>query len=145
MHEQGRFTCTWGEAVAGLRVGIGFQGPLAEFCLQNVGAIPVTVLSHVQAGDSLHLDWFSLRHLAADGSRRVLVFTGERDRSAVIRRVLEPDGVLVHRVDLGTWSRSPANGGVDFEAEGEAVLIYEVRENEDVWQGHLEVTAAVPC
>jgi hypothetical protein len=129
---------SWGEPDGGLRLGLSAEDRLAELYLQNVGNVPLEVLSHVSAHE-LHLDWYRLRVKNESGFDRQLHLLDNRNRSVVIRAELKPGEHLQHIADVGEWASRRANGAQPI-APGSYQLFatYDVADEEDCWRGHLE-------
>jgi len=134
---------SWGRPSNGLRLGIAVEGPVAHLLLEDVGDGPLEVMSHVEAGGEVHLDWFTIVV-----GERVIELAGPRNRSALVPVTLEPGGRLHHAVDVAAWAARPQNGG-EALAPGEhpARATYEVGPERDRWSGRLEagpVTLSIP-
>jgi hypothetical protein len=93
---------------ADLELGLGYDAPCAVVTLRNAGDVPVTVLSHVDAGQR-HYDWLTIE-LECAGGTRVLRFADARNESALVKATLAPGETLEHRVDLAAWALRGPNG-----------------------------------
>jgi hypothetical protein len=132
----------WGSPVNGLRLGVSGGAGFAELSLENVGTQPLTVLSHVNAGE-MHLDWFTLRLRAGSGAARDLHLLADRDKSGRVKVTLEPGKSLQHRVDVQRWAARPVNGNAPLAAGSyELRATYEVEAGEPHWSGKLEAGPA---
>lgn len=137
-----RASPTWGEAAGGLRLGIGAEDGLLRLALENVGADPLQVLSHVLAGGETHFDWFTLFLDGSSGARR-LVLMDERNRSAAITVTLEAGEALQHEIDVAAWARRNANGAEALAPGRYAARgVYEVPASARAWSGRLEAGPA---
>jgi hypothetical protein len=138
----------WGSPVNGLRLGVSGGAGFVELSLENVGTQPLTVLSHVNAGE-IHLDWFTLRLRDGSGGTRALHLLADRDKSGGVKVTLEPGKSLQHRVDVQRWAARPANGSAPLSAGSyELRATYEVEAGEPHWSGKLEagpVTLTIPA
>jgi hypothetical protein len=133
----------WGRASNGLRLGIAAEGPVAHLFLEDAGEGPLEVMSHVEAGGEVHLDWFTIVV-----GERAIGLADARDRSALVQVRLEPGGRLHHAVDVAAWAARRVNGGEPL-ASGEhpARATYELGPEGDRWSGRLEagpVTLSIP-
>jgi hypothetical protein len=127
----------WGSPANGLRLGITGGTSFAELSLENVGTQPLTVLSHINAGE-VHLDWYSLHLRDPRGTTRTLQLWDDRNKSAQIKVTLEPGKSLSHRVDIQRWASRPHNGGALPDGTYELRATYEVEPGEPHWAGKLE-------
>lgn len=127
----------WGTAVNGLRLGVAGGAGIAELSLENVGAAPLRVLSHVNAGE-IHLDWFTLVLRDGRGAERTLHLMADRNKSARVEVTLAPGEHLQHRVDLQSWAARPDNGGKELPEGDYAVrATYQVDPEDGRWSGAL--------
>ena len=132
----------WSQPVNWLRLGISGGSGFAELSLENVGTQPLTVLSHVNAGES-HLDWFTLHVRDGKGAARDLRMVADRDKAWRVKVTLEPGKSLQHRVDIQRWAARPVNGNAQLAAGSyELRATYEVEPGEPVWSGKLEAGPA---
>jgi hypothetical protein len=132
----------WSQPVNGLRLGVSGGSGFAELSLENVGTQPLTVLSHVNAGD-IHLDWFTLHLRDGRGATRDLRMVANRDKAGRVKVTLEPGKSLQHRVDIQRWAGRPINGNAQLAAGSyEVRATYEVEPGEPVWSGKLEAGPA---
>ena len=128
----------WGSAVNGLRPGVASSAGFAELSLENVGAQPLQVLSHVNAGE-VHLDWYSLRLRDDKGAVRELHLLDDRDKAGQVQVTLAPGQSLKHRVDVQRWAGRPANGSASLhDGVYELRAVYEVEPSAQHWSGKLE-------
>lgn len=127
----------WGETADGLRLGLSAKGGIAGLYLQNVGNVPLDVMSHISTHE-LHLDWYTLQMKNTSGLNRKLCLLDARDRSVAIRIHLEPRESLQHFIDVGEWARRSVNGAKPL-APGSYQLfaVYDVANEKDCWLGHL--------
>jgi hypothetical protein len=137
-------TATWGEAVRGLRLGVGVADTTLSLALANVGDRTIRVLSYVEAGE-VHLDWFSVEVECADGSSRSIGFYDDRDESGIVTEDLAPGETVEHAVDLQDWAARDVNDGEPLPAgDHQLTAAYDVghdeaaEEGEGSWAGHLE-------
>jgi len=121
----------WGAASDGLRLGLAADGQVAALYLQNIGAEPLDVLSHVQAGGEIHLDWFTVRVAAHD-----VTFVDDRDRATPVTAHLQPGETLRHTVDVAAWA-ARTTGPLPPGAHA-ATATYLVESEPDVWSGRLD-------
>lgn len=129
---------TWGRPEGGLALGLSAEGAFARLHLRNVGAEPLTVLSHVVA-DGFHFDWYRLTLRDADGSARVLSLYDDRDESEVVTSRLAPGESLQHKVDLQAWARRAVNGAAPLAPGAYRMSAeYEVSPRGAAWSGRLE-------
>jgi hypothetical protein len=137
-----RAPLTWGEAAAGLRLGIGARHGLLRLVLENVGSGPLQVLSHVRAGGETHFDWITLS-LDGPSGGRTLALMDERNRSAAVTVTLEAGEAVQHEIDVPAWARREANGAQAL-APGRYVAraVYEVPASAQAWSGRLEAGPA---
>jgi hypothetical protein len=132
----------WSQPVNGLRLGVSGSSGFAELSLENVGTQPLTVLSHVNAGES-HLDWFTLHLRDSKGAKRDLRMVADRNKAGQVKVTLEPGKSLQHRVDIQRWAARPTNGNAPFATGSyELRATYEVEPGEPVWSGKLEAGTA---
>lgn len=134
----------WGDAVRGLRLGVGAEGATLSLALANVGDRPIRVLSYVEAGE-LHLDWFSVEVECPDGSSRTIGFYDDRDESGIVTEELAAGGTIEHALDLQDWAGRDVNDGEPLPAgDHQLRAAYDVgddeaaEEGEGSWAGHLE-------
>src|SRR5687767_4396462 len=106
-------TITWGDPVAGLRLGIAPHGAQVDLCLHNTGDAPLEVLSYVDAGRR-HYDWYTLQVRDAAGATRVITLLDDRDESGIVRATLASGERLRHTIDVNRWAALEANGGAAF-------------------------------
>jgi hypothetical protein len=127
----------WGTPVNGLRLGVAGTAGMAELSLENVGAAPLRVLSHVNAGE-IHLDWFTVELRDRGGAERTLHLMAARNKSGRVEVTLAPGQSLQHRVDLQAWAVRAENDGKEL-AEGDYALraTYQVEPEEGRWSGKL--------
>jgi hypothetical protein len=133
---------TWSETADGLRLGIGARAGLVRLALENTGADPLPVFSHVLAAGETHYDWFTV---AVDGpaGARTLTLADDRNRSAPIVVTLAPGEGLEHDIDVAAWARRGRNGGQPLPAGRYAArAAYEVPPNAQAWSGRLEAGPA---
>jgi hypothetical protein len=141
----------WGEAQGGLQAGLWAVDEHLGVALRNVGAEPLTVLSHVDAGTT-HLDWYVVSLTGADGSTRPLYLFDDRDESGPVAVVLAPGELVSHTIDLLWWAkRSPNADEPLLPGEYEASVTYEVSDDDaeldSAWSGRLDsgaVTVVLP-
>lgn len=127
----------WGTPVNGLRLGVAGGAGVAELSLENVGAAPLRVLSHVNAGE-IHLDWFTVALRDSRGTERTLHLLADRNKSGRVEVTLAPGQHLQHRVDLQAWAARPDNGGaVLVEGDYAVRATYEVEPEDGLWSGKL--------
>lgn len=133
---------TFGTPVDGLRLGLQWRDNFTlAFVLENVSPAPITVLSHVMAGDT-HLDGYELLLESATHTAppRVLRFVERRTRSARAIVALAPGAQLSHTVDTRRWGRSPSNPippGWHTSPTYLLTLSYDTRNEAGVWRGRL--------
>jgi hypothetical protein len=128
-------------SASGLSLSASVTGTQLKLTLENHGAAPVKVNSHVKAGSRVDLDWFTAT-VRIDGTTRELKFTGPRDRSARVQETLAAGGSLHHDVDLAWWAQQPINGGRPLPTgKGTLVASYEVTGDASVWNGRIEAPA----
>jgi hypothetical protein len=121
------------------------EGPVAHLVLEAVADGPLEVLSHVQAGGEVHLDWFAILVGVPDGMRRIRL-AGPRNRSARVQVTLSPGEQVHHAVDVAAWAARALGRPLD-PGEHEARAVYEVGPEEGAWSGRLEagpVTLSIP-
>jgi hypothetical protein len=129
---------TWGRPEGGLALGLSAEGAFALLHLRNVGAEPLTVLSHVVAG-GFHFDWYRLALRDADGNARVLSLYDERDESEVVTSRLAPGESLQHRIDIQGWASREVNGGERLAPGAyQMSAVYEAGPRGATWSGRLE-------
>lgn len=134
---------SFGPPVNGLRLGLQWRSNFTlAFVLENVGPAPLLVHSHVSAGRE-HLDWYELTLSSATNAAppRVLRFSEDRERSALLTATIAPNAQLAHVVDTREWGRSPSNrpaAGWRASPNYLLALAYDTsREHGAVWRGRL--------
>lgn len=122
--------------VDGLELLAGARKSAAVLTLRNCGTTPITVLSHVDAGER-HYDWFTIE-LERAGETRVLRLYDDRNESARVTAELAPGDGLEHVIDVGAWARRAVNGGRPLAAGTYRLsATYEVTEPDAPWRGTL--------
>lgn len=136
--ESGSGAITWGRPSRGLRLGLAAGAGVVGLHLENVGAGPLEVLSHVEAEET-HLDWYGLTLEDAGGRTRRLHLSDRRDKSGAVSARLEPGEGVRHELDVSEWAARAVNGAEPL-APGTYQLsaVYEVDSGEGAWSGRLE-------
>jgi hypothetical protein len=129
---------TWGQPVDNLRLGLTTAGTTVGLHLQNTGATPLEVMSHV-ATHELHLDWYTLQVTPPDGAPFTIRLYDSRNRSAPIKQTLAPGEALAHRIDAVAWAARPANGSHTLSpGMYQLAASYDVPADAGVWAGRLK-------
>jgi hypothetical protein len=128
-------------AAQGLALSASAKGTQLHLVLTNQGASDVQVLSHVNAGSRVDLDWYTVT-ITAGGAARELRFVGDRDHAGRVRATLAPGASVAHDVDLAWWAGQPVNGGKPLPT-GAVTLVatYTVDGEPGVWNGRVEAPA----
>jgi len=118
----------------GLELRIAARGSAAVLILHNCGSHPLTVLSHVDAGER-HYDWFTIE-LADGAGTRVLRLYDDRNESGRVTAVLAPGENLEHAIDVAAWARRKVNGALPLgPGRYRMRSTYEVSEPGTHWMG----------
>lgn len=139
----------WGEAHAGLRFGLAVDGTCVELRLENVGASPLSVFSHVYGGTRPDLEGYTLHLIDARGtSTAVDLGGGPRRESGPVYVSLTPGQSERHEVNVAAGGcypgmRTPAA----LRGEYQVIATYAPRCEPGRWCGRLTaglVTLRVP-
>ena len=120
-----------------LSLSSSVSGTTLHVVLTNGGTTPVTVLTHVEAGGRVDLDWFTVT-LTIGGAARELHFMGPRNRSGRVTETLAAGASTAQDVDLAWWAQQPANGAKPLPTgKGTLTVVYEVANESGVWNGRV--------
>jgi hypothetical protein len=100
---------SWGVAVDGLRLGVAVDGRTLIVHLENVGKVPLYVMSHISSHE-LQNDWLSAKLTDSTGASRTVAFDDIRDKSVAVPARIEPGKELVNRLDVVDWANRKRNG-----------------------------------
>jgi hypothetical protein len=91
----------WGAPLAGLRLGVAVDGTCVQIRIENTGARPLLVFSHVYGGARPDLEGYTLRLLDAAGAvTEVDLYGGPRRESGPVDVTLVPGESVRHGVDV---------------------------------------------
>ena len=134
----------FGPPVNGLRLGLQWVNNFGiAFVLENVSNAPITVLSHVAAGNT-HLDWFELRVESAthNAPPRTLRFIETSTRSGRVIETIAPGARHAQAIDTRYWGHSASNPAPGWHTSPTYLLtaIYDTSHETErgVWHGRLE-------
>ncbi|MDQ2805996.1 MAG: hypothetical protein M3Z04_03610 [Chloroflexota bacterium] len=130
---------TWSPVVGGLRLGTAVDGTLVSLGLQNVGAVPLPVLSHTTE-TLVELNWTTLFLKDEHGTIRQLLLGYDRDPPNAVRATLAPGAGLWQQADMAVWARRILNDAHTLRAGTyQLTAVYEVRPGANRWSGRLAV------
>jgi hypothetical protein len=140
----------FGDAKDGLRIGLEVadaRGPTVAVTIENVTDHPITLLSHVDAGEK-HYDWYTIdvawplatvahrRKTCGGRGARAITLIDDRTKAARVEVTLAAHATLRHEIDLGDWASRQVNGARPLGGGVyELAVTYAVANETGVWNG----------
>ncbi len=96
-----------------IELSIATRGSNLELTFKNIGKTPVTMTTHVRAGND-HYDWLNVE-LKGKTGRRTLELVESRTKAIPVDETIAAGGSLTRKVDLVWWSIRGSNTGGPIE------------------------------